>query len=916
MASDARTLRRASLRAARTLRSPREGGEWPTVCRSLETAGREVLGCEHVALLLYDRALHALHGWRGDEELRVDMDPLRDVLDALADLELPRARSGGSAPDATMRLCLPLLAPAADPEDDSRGRHGFAGDSGRQLVGALYAQLPNPGDAAADAGEGRAITTGGGGGNISEIVQRVAEGHVLLAFELRALRRRDALVATAAALAAEVGQHLHVFVAQRERHARLERLAASASTLALGGAVGTLGMAMHESVAAHSVAVLTRDDSREVLARWATAPPGKRTGTARARLAGMEPLSSGSVAAYVAKAGRIVSQADGVSSMMCVPVALPTRRGGAPELLGAVQLRGARSSYAFSAHDEHRALAAAGGGAPAIQHALELHALLREGTLADAALRPLLRLRFAKQRAPVVRVLRGVARSLLGARRATVWGVELRDNAMWVEAGAAEPLERPEHACAAHAAASGHFSTEVRGGTEGGGLSKLAVPLSLAGRGAVADCTTPLGVLELLTPPAGSGDAGGSSAGEDWRRPEVHALTALADGGALSLHSSAEYRRLQQPVIQMSAFVGELELHKATATIVGACVAACAAESGSLWLLQDGRKAEGRRAPPRQLLLLPLRQAALPAADGVLGRCMATRRAVTLAPPLEPGALPPRLARHAASSGGGPPRSAMAMPLLTHDGEPVGAMLLVNKRGGGGGFGADDEVALARLATEAAATLRHATQIHARYTHASAIYSQIFGIAGQLQRSARAALAVVGVEVQLRVPCMQLAVLQLAPEGSGRALRAAYATEQLALSEETYDFALRARRPINTAKDQPREEGWPLDLYSAPSTLLVPFCSVNGAPLGMLQLVDRQGAPYFDDADVALVASYAAACGLAASLHLAREEAEREREREREAGAAPAAGGGTEASGRCSAGARKRVGPNRHSIRL
>ena len=81
-ASDARTLRRASLRAARTLRSPREGGEWPTVCRSLEAAGREVLGCEHVALLLYDRALHALHGWRGDEELRVDVDPLRDVLES------------------------------------------------------------------------------------------------------------------------------------------------------------------------------------------------------------------------------------------------------------------------------------------------------------------------------------------------------------------------------------------------------------------------------------------------------------------------------------------------------------------------------------------------------------------------------------------------------------------------------------------------------------------------------------------------------------------------------------------------------------------------------------------------------------------------------------------------------------------
>ena len=299
----------------------------------------------------------------------------------------------------------------------------------------------------------------------------------------------------------------------------------------------------------------------------------------------------------------------------------------------------------------------------------------------------------------------------------------------------------------------------------------------------------------------------------------------------------------------MSAFVGELELHKATATIVGACVAACAAESGSLWLLQDGRKAEGRRAPPRQLLLLPLRQAALPAADGVL---VAAWRRDAPSPSrrrLSPGRFrralraTRRRRRRAAALGHG---DAAAHARRRARGRDAARQQARRRRR----FGADDEVALARLATEAAVTLRHATQIHARYTHASAIYSQIFGIAGQLQRSASAALALVGVEVQLRVPCMQLAVLQLAPEGSGRALRAAYATEQLALSEETYDFALRARRPINTAKDQPRGEGWPLDLYSAPSTLLVPFCSVNGAPLGMLQLVDRQGAPYFDDADV------------------------------------------------------------------
>ena len=105
---------------------------------------------------------------------------------------------------------------------------------------------------------------------------------------------------------------------------------------------------------------------------------------------------------------------------------------------------------------------------------------------------------------------------------------------MWVEAGAAEPLERPEHACAAHAAASGHFSTEVRGGTEGAASASWQYRLlagrrgrrlhHAAGRARVADAT------------GRERRRGLQQRRQDWRRPEVHALTALADGGALSLH--------------------------------------------------------------------------------------------------------------------------------------------------------------------------------------------------------------------------------------------------------------------------------------------------------------------------------------------------------------------------------------------
>ena len=75
------------------------------------------------------------------------------------------------------------------------------------------------------------------------------------------------------------------------------------------------------------------------------------------------------------------------------------------------------------------------------------------------------------------------------------------------------------------------------------------------------------------------------------------------------------------------------------------------------------------------------------------------------------------------------------------------------------------------------------------------------------------------------------------------------------LSAETYDFVLRGRRLVNATQDSEvdREElaaGYPTDVAEAVSTLLLPVPSLLGRPLGVLQLINRQGAMRFDEADV------------------------------------------------------------------
>ena len=57
--------------------------------------------------------------------------------------------------------------------------------------------------------------------------------------------------------------------------------------------------------------------------------------------------------------------------------------------------------------------------------------------------------------------------------------------------------------------------------------------------------------------------------------------------------------------------------------------------------------------------------------------------------------------------------------------------------------------------------------------------------------------------------------------------------------------------------------------------MLVPIPSLNGEPSGIVQLVNRQLAPRFDDADLAVAEAFAACCGVVLSQQQARDEAAR-----------------------------------------
>ena len=92
-------------------------------------------------------------------------------------------------------------------------------------------------------------------------------------------------------------------------------------------------------------------------------------------------------------------------------------------------------------------------------------------------------------------------------------------------------------------------------------------------------------------------------------------------------------------------------------------------------------------------------------------------------------------------------------------------------------------------------TLRHA-QLNSRFLREQQEARQLHGVLARAQLEAEKLLPELGKELLERIPCQQLAMLQLL---SGT-LQTAYASEKLQLSLDTYEFVLQkrdaVRRPV------------------------------------------------------------------------------------------------------------------------
>ena len=75
-------------------------------------------------------------------------------------------------------------------------------------------------------------------------------------------------------------------------------------------------------------------------------------------------------------------------------------------------------------------------------------------------------------------------------------------------------------------------------------------------------------------------------------------------------------------------------------------------------------------------------------------------------------------------------------------------------------------------------------------------------------------------------------------------LQTAYASEKLLLGVDTYEFVLQQGAAVAVTKDAKETKeypkGLPGDVFQFSSVLLCPIPSINGHPLGIIQLINRQ----------------------------------------------------------------------------
>ena len=120
------------------------------------------------------------------------------------------------------------------------------------------------------------------------------------------------------------------------------------------------------------------------------------------------------------------------------------------------------------------------------------------------------------------------------------------------------------------------------------------------------------------------------------------------------------------------------------------------ADQASLWLYDHGTHELELKRP---LFLAPLR---VPAGQGLVGECLSLRSAINVVDAYQD----PRFSRITDRSTGYRTKSILSIPLLGKQGEPVGALQLLNKKGGP--FDRTDEIIAATLGAQCAVALQRA----------------------------------------------------------------------------------------------------------------------------------------------------------------------------------------------------------------
>lgn len=433
--------------------------------------------------------------------------------------------------------------------------------------------------------------------------------------------------------------------------------------------------------------------------------------------------------------------------------------------------------------------------------------------------------------------------------------------------------------------------------------AKLAAPLvpQAAGgpRGGVADAdgSAAIGVLEVCLDPQteAAGIAMPAPAGIDagaWHRAERDALDRIARMGGSRILSAQTFERRLAPARQLALFSGVRRLPAAERGMAAALAEAASGERATIWAVSGS-----------SLELLPPCGVVTPlAGGGVLAA--AARGCPLLVDASDPRLLGSRELRHL-----GPClRCLLLLPLVTADGAIVGVAAVADPRATAQrAFDPAAAAAAIKLARSVAASLELVLETERGVASRAHWHKQV-ELVRTLSRERRRALPVVGELISSSLDCRALAFLCPVPKplpsphspkrtrdsAAEQPARDATSQDELGLvhvapasgtsllSWGAHRYAVQYGVGLDVTDDQSLQSHQPqlarLGLYRSRSVLRLPLNSFLPLPaaapqtggrrpaLGVLDLVERTGAPKFTPDDVAIASAAAAVAAMALTL--------------------------------------------------